>query len=342
MEEESTSVRFRSLDVYAGAGGQALGLERAGFDPVMLIDDDAHACATLQVNRPNWDVRRTDLLEFVGSDHPQVLDVDLLAAGPPRMRFSRAGKRNRPESEDRDTWKAVVWLALEVSPRALLMENVPHLVREEAFAEVRAFTEEELERAGYRCSWRVLDARYFGVPQCREHGVLVALKDDGMERFSWPEPGSDAPVLGDVLYPSMASRGWPQADEWAAGANEVAPTIVGGATGRGGADLGPSGSKRKWARLGVNGGSIGDEPPGPDFVMVRPEDPGDAQARKALPKLTTDQVKVLQGFPQDWRLEGGKTSGYRQVGHALPPPLACALGERIAIALEKPETDRHS
>ena len=110
----------------------------------------------------------------------------------------------------------------------------------------------------------------------------------------------------------------------------MAPPIVGGATGRGGADLGPTRSKDIWARLGVNGNSIADDVPGPDFVMRMSDDPRD---RSGLPKLTVPQVAVLQGFPEDWTITGGKTARYRQIAQAFPPPLAAALGSKIAQAL---------
>ena len=318
--------RFTSLEICAGGGGQALGLELAGFDPVMLVDDDPDACATLRRNRPRWDVRRFDLLEFVGSDHPQVLDVDLLAGGLPRMPYSIASTRGTPDRADRDLLHAAVWLATEVRPRAIMLENVPALARAPRFAETRAFVERELGGNGYEVRWNVLDAQGFGVPQRREHGVMVAMRPRDMDRFRWPRPSGNAPTVGEVLWESMASRGWQGAMEWRLTADEVAPTIVGGSKDRGGADLGPSRTKRIWARLGVNGGSLADDVPGPDFVM----DPGDP---KRLPRLTLRQVAMLQGFPEDWVFEGRKTSRYRQIAHACPPPLATALGLQIARAL---------
>lgn len=322
--------RFTSLDICAGAGGQALGLERAGFDPIMLIDDDADACATLRANRPHWDVRLLDLFDFVGHEHPQVLDVDLLAGGPPRLQYSVAGKRREPATDGQDPIKAAVWLATEVRPRALMLENVPALVTDDRFAETRNFVEDELGANGYTCEWTVLDAQDHGVPQRRKHGIVVAMRPAEMSAFRWPPPVGGAATVGDVLGPSMASRGWPGAAEWRKRADEVAPTIVGGSKLRGGADLGPSRTKSIWERLGVNGGSIGDEPPDVDFPHAAD---GVVLERKDMPRLTVEQVALLQGFPSDWTITGRKTARYRQVGHALPPPLATAIGRRIAQAL---------
>ncbi|MFD1935165.1 DNA cytosine methyltransferase [Nonomuraea mangrovi] len=323
--------RFTSLEICAGAGGQALGLEKAGFDPAMLVDNDPHACATLRANRPAWDVRQLDLLEFVGHEHPHVLDIDLLAGGLPRLPYSVAGKRQRVDDRH-DLLRAAIWLATEVRPRAIMLENVPALVRDPMFAETRHFVEEELKNSGYVCAWATLDAQDHGVPQRREHGLIVAMRPDDLVRFEWPRPVGGAATVGDVLWRSMGSRGWAGAVEWRLMANEVAPTIVGGSRDRGGADLGPTRTKNIWARLGVNGGSIADDVPDADFVMRAGTDPGD---RKGLPKLTIPQVAVLQGFPEDWMITGRKTARYRQVGHAFPPPLATAVGTSLARALNR-------
>jgi len=322
--------RFTSLNICAGAGGMAIGLEAAGFDPIMLFDEDTDACATLRRNRPAWDVRQLDLFGFTGSDHPRVLDVDLFAGGPPRVKSPGAG--TRPElGEAQDPLHAAVWLAAEVQPKVVLLDNVPALVVSDQFDAERDFVRAELENCGYEVTWKVLDAQRFGVAQRRRHGVIVAMSGQRLAGFSWPaEDEHPAPTVGEVLRDSMASRGWAGAEEWSRAANEVAPTIVGGAKQRGGADLGPTRSKRIWGRLQVNGASIADSPPEAGHVVV-PDDP------RTFPKLTVEQAANLQGFPADWRFEGKKTSRFRQVGHAVPPALAEAIGRSIATALTEVE-----
>lgn len=263
--------RFTSLHICAGAGGMAIGLEAAAFDPVMLLDEDADACATLRTNRPAWDVRQHDLLEFIGSDHPEVLDVDLFAGAPPRVPYSVAGARRTME-QTRDPFRAAVWLAAEIQPKAILLDNVPALINDDAFRAERDFIRAELGNCGYELEWTVLDAQRFGVPQRRTHGLIVGMTSKHLARFSWPV-GSDhgVPTVGAMLRESMASRGWSDAEQWSRWANEIAPTIVGGSKGRGGADLGPSRTKEIWARLCVNGASVADQPPDPEHV-VNPDD----------------------------------------------------------------------
>jgi site-specific DNA-cytosine methylase len=218
--------------------------------------------------------------------------------------------------------RATIELVCSVEPKAVLLENVPDLAEGPEFEIDRDWMGVRLEEAGYRTAWKILNAADFGVPQNRRSSFLVALKEPYFSRFSWPEPdGRPAPTVGQVLGPSMASRGWPGAEDWAKGADRIAPALVGGSDRRGGADLGPTGSKKAWAMLGVNGNSVGDEPPGVDFPVDE------------MPKLTVEQAAQIQSIPEEWTFAGGKTSRYRQIGHAMPPPLAAAVGRAIAAAL---------
>ncbi|MEU1442859.1 DUF6339 family protein [Streptomyces mirabilis] len=313
--------RFRSVEICAGAGAQALGLERAGFDPVLLIDSKADACFTIDLNRPAWDVVCMDVAHFRPSMRPEVMGVDLVSGGLPRVK-SLATVGRAEDTEERAVLRAAIGLARDIGPKAVLLENVPDLVESPGFETDRSWIESELKNMGYRWSWRVLNAADFGVPQNRSSGFLVALKDPYFPRFAWPETnGLSAPTVGQALGPSMSVNGWPGAERWIKGADRVAPALVGGSDRRGGADLGPTGTKKAWAALGVNGNSLGDAAPGVDF-------PVDAD-----PKLTVEQTALIQAFPAEWRFFGGKTSRYRQIGHAMPPPLATAVGRAIATAL---------
>ncbi|MFF2436168.1 DNA cytosine methyltransferase [Streptomyces sp. NPDC058107] len=312
---------LRFVDVCAGAGGLALGLEQAGFAPVLLLDRKPVACETLRLNRPSWQVLEMDLLEFVPDEHPETYDVDLLSAGLPRVKSSATAARVETEEEVR-LLEAAVLLAHSIQPRALLIENVPGLVDSPEFEDVREFIRKELEHLGYRFVWFVLNAADFGVPQDRKQGVLVALKERYFDTFSPPTPTVDSHIpVGRALRRSMAARGWSGADVWAAQALSVAPTLVGGSDNRGGADLGPTGTKKAWERMGVNGGALADEVPGPE------NDPS------GMIKLTDAQTALLQAFPSEWQFAGKKTARYRQIGHASPPPVGTALGRAIAAAL---------
>ncbi|WP_137876454.1 DNA cytosine methyltransferase [Rhodococcus sp. Q] len=321
--------QFTSLVVCAGGGGLALGLEQAGFLPRLLLDNRSDACATLRLNRPAWDVRQEDLLDFDPVEEQQVYDIDLLAAGLPRLKATAAVARTRDASVELELVRATTLLMHGVQPRAVLIDNVPDLVTSDAYAPIRAEVETELKHLGYSFRWLVVNAADFGVPQDRKHGVLVACKDRQLDTFELPDYLSDMRMtVGYALVESMAARGWSGAQNWASQADALAPTLVGGSWERGGADLGPTGSKRAWARIGVDGATVADAVPGPDFVW----DP--SLGRSSMVKLTVDQAAILQGFPTDWRFAGKKTSRYRQVGNAMPPPLARALGLAVAELLQ--------
>lgn len=327
--KESRLERLSCLAVCAGAGGLALGLEQAGFDPVLLLDNRAVACETLRLNRPEWNVLQADLLDFDPVDHQATYDVDLLAAGLPRVKASAAVARENSTEEIR-ILEATIMLMHAVQPRALLVENVPDLVSKPAYEPIRAYVATELEHLGYRHHWFVLNAMDHGVPQDRKQGILVAFKGDSIDDFVTPMPTAKPPItVGEALGASMAVRGWPHAAEWAAQADQPAPTLVGGSWNRGGADLGPTGSKRAWARMRVNGGTVADKTPGADF----PWDP--ALGVKGMVSLTVDQAARLQGFPENWYFAGRKTARYRQIGHASPPPVGRALGLAIRAALRR-------
>ncbi|MFD4697126.1 DNA cytosine methyltransferase [Streptomyces niveus] len=319
---------LRSLDVCAGAGGLALGLEQAGFEPVLLLDKKPVACETIRLNRPSWQVLETDLLDFDPVNHQQCYDVDLLSAGLPRVKSTATRERTTDGDEEMRLLEATIYLVHAVQPRALLIENVPGLAGAPEFAEFRDFAHKELIHLGYAFNWFVLNAADFGVPQDRKQGVLVAMKRDGSRDYLPPQATVTRHVtVGQALHASMSTRGWTGADRWAASAVSVAPTVVGGSEKRGGADVGPTGTKRAWARMGINGNAFSDEVPGPDGVQESDT------SGSPLKKLTVAQTAVLQSFPLGWQFAGGKTARYRQIGHASPPPVGRALGMSIAEAL---------
>ncbi|MFB7714421.1 DUF6339 family protein [Streptomyces sp. NPDC056105] len=310
-----------SFEVCSGSGAQALGLEQAGFRPVLLVDRKAHACWTIEINRPEWKVVCGDLLHFDPADHPEVQSVDLFSAGLPRIKSAATTKRHDDE-EERAVLRQAVALVQQILPRAVLLENLSELVEGDDFTNERAWMEAELRDSGYRVFWKVLDAADFGVPQHRRSGFLVALQEPYADRFVWPSRTVlRVPTVGETLGPSMAAGGWPGADRWVHGAWRPAPALVGGSDRRGGADLGPTGSKKAWLQLGVNGNSLADHLPDPDSSLTEP------------PKLTVAQTAMLQSIPSTWQIAGGKTAAYRQIGNALPPPLARAVGAAIAVSL---------
>ncbi|MDR0627382.1 MAG: DNA (cytosine-5-)-methyltransferase [Bifidobacteriaceae bacterium] len=243
------------LEICAGAGGQSSGLEMAGLSHVCAVEIDPDAAATLRLNRPAWEVVETDVLEFDASCYR---GVALLAGGVPCPPFSVAGKQLGPEDE-RDLFPRALELVRQAQPEAVMLENVKGLASPR-FEMYRASILRALHSMGYETDWKLLQASWYGVPQLRPRFILVAMRPRFFAHFEWPEPVGRPPTVGQALYPLMAAEGWPGAWQWAAGADGIAPTVVGGSKKHGGADLGPTRSRRAWLELGVDGRGIADHP----------------------------------------------------------------------------------
>ncbi|HEX2945700.1 MAG TPA: DNA cytosine methyltransferase [Clostridia bacterium] len=307
---------MESIEICAGAGGQAIGLEQAGFGHTALIEIDYSACNTLRVNRPSWNVIEGDVKSFNAAKYK---GIDLLAGGVPCPPFSVAGKQLGHEDE-RNLFPEVIRLTSECLPKAIMIENVKGLL-DPKFEWYRNYITSEIQKLGYVCHWQLLNACDFNVPQLRPRTIMVALKEEYNRYFKWPKPNVKcAPTVGEALLEEMSSNGWQGAEEWSRKANKIAPTIVGGSKKHGGADLGPTRSKIAWEKLGVDGSGLNEDAPGRSFV--------------GNPKLTVRMAAILQGFPRDWSFSGKKTNAYRQVGNAFPPPVAKAVGLQIKAAIE--------
>jgi DNA (cytosine-5)-methyltransferase 1 len=304
------------LEMCAGAGGQALGFEQAGYEHSALVELDEEACKTLRFNRPHWNVIRGDLNEFDASPYS---NVDLVAGGLPCPPFSKAGKQLGSQDE-RNLFPAALRIIQQIRPRAVVIENVRGIL-DAVFSDYRIAFSKQMGKLGYWSDWKLFNSSDFGVPQLRPRVLFVALRKGTEQDFIWPEPTySKAPTVGECLYDLMVSNGWKGAKAWKAAANEIAPTIVGGSKKHGGPDLGPTRAKRAWEELGVNGHLLAKEAPASNFV--------------GMPHLTVRMVARLQGFPDDWKFVGAKTSTYRQVGNAFPPPVARAVATQVRRCLE--------
>lgn len=306
---------MQSVEICAGAGGQALGLELAGFEHAALVEIEKPACDTLRLNRPTWNVINGDLREFSGLSFK---GIELLAGGVPCPPFSKAGKQ-LGQGDERDMFPEAIRLADEIRPNAVMLENVRGML-DAVFEDYRLHIRKQLEKLGYHTEWRLLNASDFGVSQLRPRVIFVAVRKELMQHFSWPTTlGHTPPTVGELLFDLMAEKSWRGAKKWRDRANEIAPTLVGGSKKHGGPDLGPTRAKKAWATLGVDGMGIADLPPERDFF--------------GMPRLTVRMAARIQGFPDEWQFAGKKTAAYRQIGNAFPPPVAQAVGLQIIAAL---------
>lgn len=306
-----------AYEICAGAGGQAIGLERAGFCHVGVLDNDRHAAQTLRLNRPDWNITEADVKHVGLSEIPA---IDLFAAGLPCPPFSIAGKQ-RGADDERDLFPDALRLIAESNPRAIMIENVRGLL-DPRFDDYRIHILGRLAQLGYFGEFKLFNAADFSVSQNRWRTVLVAMKPEIWVHFHWPEPRKKrARSVGKLLFDLMGANGWALVHQWKSNANDIAPTIVGGSKKHGGPDLGPTRARRLWATLGVDGLGIANHPPEKEF--------------NGMPRLTPRMVARIQSFPDDWQFVGGKTAQCRQIGNAFPPPLANNIAKCIRAALRR-------
>lgn len=308
---------YRSIEICAGAGGQALGLEMAGFSHTVLVEYEKDYCECLKKNRPAWNVLCQDVHQFDGS--PYKGQIDLLSGGVPCPPFSIAGKQ-LGAADERDLFPQMLRLVQEINPRVVMIENVRGLLGTN-FDTYRAWISGRLNVLGYNVHIQLLNASDYGVPQLRPRVVIIGVRTDMMDFFEFPQKTPELTLsVGEVLYDLMSAEGWNGVDKWKRVANKIAPTLVGGSKKHGGPDLGPTRAKKAWAELGVDGKGIANAAPEVNF--------------EGMPRLTSRMLARLQGFPDTWDFGKRKTVACRMIGNAFPPPVAMRVGLQIKKILD--------
>lgn len=313
---------YTSIEICAGAGGQALGLEMAGFEHVVLVEYEQDYCKSLKSNRPHWNVQCMDVRQFSGLPYRE--HIDLLAGGVPCPPFSVAGKQLGADDE-RDLFPQMLRLVGEINPKIVMIENVRGFLGKQ-FDNYRQSILRRLNQMGYNVHMRLLNASDYGVPQLRPRAIIIGVRTDIYDMFTFPTP---KPMItrdvGSTLYDLMGANNWQGVDRWKQIATKVAPTLVGGSKKHGGPDLGPTRAREAWAEMGIDGRGIANEAPSADF--------------DGMPRLTPRMMARLQGFPDDWQFGDKKTTACRMIGNAFPPPVAKAVGLKIKQVLDYASID---
>ncbi len=343
----------KAIDAFAGAGGLSLGLCQAGFSVGLAFDHDPIAVAT---HEDNLDARAMvldansvsggDLLALAGIARGE---LDLLAGGPPCQGFSlqRRGERSDPRNEL--VLRYLEWLS-DMQPRAFLVENVAAITSVRGRAVISA-VQEHAENLGYSCELKVLDAADFGLAQHRRRAFLVGILG-GKGAFKWPTPSAEhscrtvRDAIGDLPSPPLDGSPHPEVANHYREArlsplNEERISYVPQGGGR--LDIPErlqlkchQGSHR---HLDVYGRLAWDAPSG--TITARFD--SFTRGRFAHPienrSLTIREGARLQGFPDDFVFRGNREAAARQVGNAVPPPLAYQLGVAIRSALNAVDQD---
>jgi DNA (cytosine-5)-methyltransferase 1 len=326
----SLSFRPRVLELCAGAGGLALGLERAGFEHVALVEFNKHAAATLRKNRPDWtvveeDVRKVDFTEYRNR-------VDLLAGGLPCTPFSTVGEK-KGKRDKNDLLMEGVRAVRELEPKAFLFENVEGLLHAR-HADYVAELLRKLSKAGYQTQIHRINARDYGVAQDRSRIMIVGFRKNLAGAFRMPPKFPEmAKNMGDVLKDLMSENGWSGVDDWVRmmrerpefdrsgkqiGIGALSDTI------RGYQGSAHAGEARRALKNGVSYA-----PP----AKAAPTNE-DASRKGVVPGLTNRMRARLQGFPDEWQFVGGLGPVADQIGNAVPPRMAQAVGLALYSALK--------
>jgi DNA (cytosine-5)-methyltransferase 1 len=332
--------KYKSIELFAGAGGLALGLEKAGLSCVLLNEIDKNACETLRVNRPKWNVVEGDVSKI--DFKPYAGQVDVVTGGFPCQAFSYAGKKLGFEDARGTLFYEFARAVKETKPLIAVGENVRGLLSHENGATVAGMSS-ILEELGYRViAPQVLKAIFYNVPQKRERLFIVAIRKDLKIDFEFPKPNKKILMLKDalkagVLYdtdvPESPGQKYPK--EKAAVMDMVPP----GGYWR---DL-PLPVQKIYMQKSffLGGGKTGmarrmswDEP-----SLTLTCAPAQKQTERCHPDhtrpFTVREYARIQTFPDDWEFSGSLTSQYKQIGNAVPVNLAEAMGQCIVAALNK-------
>lgn len=336
---------YKLIELFAGAGGLALGMERAGFQSVLLNEIDKHACNTLRKNRPNWNIVEGDISNISFSSYRN--SIDILTGGFPCQAFSYAGKKLGFEDTRGTLFFEFARAVKESNPKVIVAENVRGLMKHEQ-GETLATIKNVIDELGYQLvEPRVLKSVFYQVPQKRERLFLIGIRKDlatGL-KFNWPSPYTRIMTMRDALkkgelfdsdVPKSQGQVYPQRKA------EILSKVPQGGYWR---DL-PEDLQREYMKKSyfLGGGKTGmarrlswDEP-----SLTLTCSPAQKQTERCHPEetrpLTVREYARVQTFPDNWFFSGPITAQYKQIGNAVPVNLAYAIGRSLIALLNDIET----
>lgn len=331
---------YTSIELFAGAGGLAIGMEKAGFRHLLLNEIDHDACQTLQRNRPGWHVAEGDVRKLDFSKYRDT--VDLVTGGFPCQTFSFAGKKAGFNDTRGTLFFELARAVKQTNARVFVGENVKGLASHDEGRTLKVIRDAIADMGYTLVEPRIMQAIKYMVPQKRERLILVAIRNDIAERatFRWPSPyhrimtlrdaffkgelyATDTPESAGAAYPEKKKRVLalvPQGGDWRDLPDDVAREFMGGSYGLGG---GKTGMAR---RLSL------DEP-----SLTLTCSPVQKQTERCHPTqtrpLTVREYARIQTFPDEWQFMGSVASQYKQIGNAVPVNMAWALGRALVRML---------
>lgn len=330
------AAQYTSAELFAGGGGLALGMEKAGFHHLLLNEFDHAACETLRLNRPKWNVIEGDVHDI---DFTPFRDkIDFLSGGFPCQAFSYAGKRLGFEETRGTLFFELARAVKEIQPKVFMGENVRGLFEHDNGRTLQTI-KNVISELGYTLiEPRVLRALMYDVPQKRERLILIAIRNDiaPLVKFKWPDVCPSVRTLRDAFYagdlfdtdvPPSEGQKYPESKikvmelvpeggDWRDLPEDIAREYMKGSFNLGG---GKTGMARRLAM---------DEP-----SLTLTCAPAQKQTERCHPletrPLTVREYARIQTFPDDWKFCGTLTAKYKQIGNAVPINLAWALGRSL-------------
>lgn len=322
------------IELFAGGGGMALGLEQAGIEDLEFVEFNKPACDTLRANRPNWNVVESDIHEVDFTEYKG--KIDLVSGGAPCQAFSYAGKRLGFGDTRGTLFAEFARCVKETEPKMFLFENVKGLLSHDK-GRTFATIQHVFQELGYQVEYKVLNAAYFGVGQKRQRLIVIGVRNDLKDKiqFEYPTPEDHMTVLRDVLQNVPDSPYQPYSESkrkvmelvppggcWIDLPEDVAKEYMGKSYYSGGGRRGMA-RRISW-----------DEP-----CLTLTTSPSQKQTERCHPDetrpFTVREYARIQSFPDDWKFEGSLSDQYKQIGNAVPVELARRIGVQIVSAIRK-------
>jgi DNA (cytosine-5)-methyltransferase 1 len=353
-EKDSTEIlkKPRVLDLFSGCGGLSYGLAKAGFDVVAGVDNWADSLVTFERNHPGAKSLLIDLGDFKPADIEKVVgsDIDVVIGGPPCQGFSISGKRD-PNDPRNKLYQGFVDVVRHFSPKAFILENVPNLISMSDGA-IKDEILKDFTDLGYSVQYKVLLASDYGVPQNRRRVIFVGVKDG--DNFTYPV--ATHAEIKRTCFDALSDL--PEESMLDGSANTVSPVgeyqrLMRSSTNRVFNHLTSQHSEQTVSTIALvpDGGNYKDLPE--HLKSIRKVNIAWTRYSSKKPSLTIDtghrhhfhykfnriptvrESARLQSFPDDFIFYGSKTSQYKQVGNAVPPLLAEAVGNELLKVISK-------
>jgi len=335
--------KYKSIELFAGAGGLAIGLEKAGMEAMLLNEVDKNACSTLRHNRPMWNVLEGDIKDI---DFTPYEGIDFLSGGFPCQAFSYAGNKLGFEDTRGTLFFEFARAIKETQPKVFLGENVRGLLNHDNGRTIAAI-KSVIKELGYTLiEPRVLKAIFYKVPQKRERLILIGIRNDLVQysNFKWPSPYHKILTVRDALKkgslyetdcPESKGQTYPKRKQ------EILSMVPEGGCW---VDL-PDEIQREFMKTSyfMGGGKTGMARrlswSNPSLTLTcAPAQKQTERCHPELPRpLTVREYARIQTFPDDWHFCGALTSQYKQIGNAVPVNIAHTIGRSVIALLNNIE-----